>query len=262
MTKRPDPSGDERNALLHSLAAVGPSKPVGYLPLYAIEEFVQRTPETVAAARGPLGALRRGFSIQRDSCIKSGALYVYHRGALAALLQTNTDAVRAAGLPLDPDDFVARIAAVWFEENHPRTCDHRDRFRRRRLNQTKPTAFIRRVTVQDVAREDETRVAEHEAEQPDDPARAGIVSKVDDEAGKIDLRLDARQASRTAPRTALGHSPGGSRPGSVSQRCRRRRIQARGSHGLTAQRSDRERPSRARGESRDRLFGRPTDRGP
>src|SRR4051812_44075098 len=34
-------------------------------------------------------------------------------------------------------------------------------------------------------------MAEHEAEQPDDPAGAGIVGEVDDEAGKIDLRLNA-----------------------------------------------------------------------
>lgn len=31
----------------------------------------------------------------------------------------NADAVRAAGLPLEPDDFIACIAAVWFEESHP-----------------------------------------------------------------------------------------------------------------------------------------------
>ena len=43
----------------------------------------------------------------------------------------------------------------------------------------------------DVAREHEARVAEHQAEQPDDPAGAGIVGEVDDEAGKIDLGLDA-----------------------------------------------------------------------
>ena len=43
----------------------------------------------------------------------------------------------------------------------------------------------------DIAREQEARVAEHQAEQPDNPASAGIVGKVDDEAGKIDLCLNA-----------------------------------------------------------------------
>jgi hypothetical protein len=118
ITRRTDPSEDERNALLHSLTAVGPSKPVGYLPLYTIEEFVQLPPETVAAAVAARGLATAQFS-PADSCIKSGALYAYHRGALSALLQAKADAVSAAGLPMDPDDFVARIAAVWFEENHP-----------------------------------------------------------------------------------------------------------------------------------------------
>ncbi len=61
MTRRPDLSDDERNALLYSLTAVGPSKPVGYLPLYAIEEFVPRTPETVAAAAAARGLATRLF---------------------------------------------------------------------------------------------------------------------------------------------------------------------------------------------------------
>ena len=47
--------------------------------------------------------------------------------------------------------------------------------------------------MEDIPREDEARVAEHQAEQPDDPAGAGIVGEVDDEAGKIDLRLNPRR---------------------------------------------------------------------
>ena len=47
------------------------------------------------------------------------------------------------------------------------------------------------VLMHDIAREQEARVAEHQAEQPDNPAGAGIVGEVDDEAGKIDLRLNA-----------------------------------------------------------------------
>ena len=49
------------------------------------------------------------------------------------------------------------------------------------------------VLMHDVAREDEARMAEHQAEQPDDPAGAGIVGEVDDEAGKVDLCLQARR---------------------------------------------------------------------
>ncbi len=113
-----EPSDDERRALLRSLTTVGPSKPVGYLPLNTIENIARLDPGAVAAA-----AQARGLATERFHpsvcCIKSGALYVYHREALAALLLANADAVHAAGLPLDPGDFVARIASVWFEQNHP-----------------------------------------------------------------------------------------------------------------------------------------------
>ena len=49
------------------------------------------------------------------------------------------------------------------------------------------------VLMHDVACEDEARVAEDQAEQPDNTAGAGIVGEVHDEAGKINLRLDARR---------------------------------------------------------------------
>lgn len=118
MAATPELSEDERNALLRSLTEVGPSKPVGYLPLNTIENIAQLDPETVAAAARARGLATEQFA-PSGCCIKSGALYIYHREALAALLRANADAVHAAGLPLDPGDFVARIASVWFEQNHP-----------------------------------------------------------------------------------------------------------------------------------------------
>ncbi len=118
MARRPKPSENERRALLPSLTEVGPSKPVGYLPLHTIEEFVQLTPEAIAAAAAARGLATAQFG-PTACCIKSGALYVYHREALATLLQERADAARAAGLPLDPDRFVAHIANVWFDKDHP-----------------------------------------------------------------------------------------------------------------------------------------------
>ena len=117
MARRAEPSETERH-WLRGLTDVGPTKPVGYLPLYTIEEFVQLTPEAVAAA-----ATARGFATAQFGpaacCIKSGALYVYDCEALANFLQESADAIVAAGLPSDPDRFVAHIATVWFDTNHP-----------------------------------------------------------------------------------------------------------------------------------------------
>jgi hypothetical protein len=118
VTRRPKPSEDERRALLRSLAEVGPSKPIGYLPLYAIEEFVQLSPQSVADAVTARGLTTALFG-PSECCIKSGALYVYHREALVTLLQERAAVLIAVGLPLDPDRFVAQIAAVWFEKDHP-----------------------------------------------------------------------------------------------------------------------------------------------
>ena len=116
MTKSLDLNEEERNALLRSLTEVGSARPIGYLPLYTIKKFVRTTPEALAAAARGLATAQ--FT-PADSCTKSGALYVYHREALADLLRANAEAACAAGLPLAPDDFIGRIAAVWFEKNHP-----------------------------------------------------------------------------------------------------------------------------------------------
>ncbi len=107
-----------RDLLLRSLTAVGPAKPVGYLPLYAIKNLLGTTPEALTASATARGLAAVLFGPEA-CCIKSGALYVYDREALAVLLQTRSLRVRAAGLSLNPDAFVARIAAVWFERDHP-----------------------------------------------------------------------------------------------------------------------------------------------
>jgi hypothetical protein len=111
------PSDAEQRAMLRCLQEVGPSKPVGYLPLSTIRA-AKSASETVAAS-----ALTRGLAaIQfppEACCIESGALYVYDRAALAALLQERAAAAAAAGLPLQSDAFVAHIAAIWFERGHP-----------------------------------------------------------------------------------------------------------------------------------------------
>lgn len=86
MARRPEPSETERQALLRDLTEVGPTKPVGYLPLYTIREFVQLTPEAVAATATAHGLATAQFG-PAACCIKSGALYFYDREALADLLQ-------------------------------------------------------------------------------------------------------------------------------------------------------------------------------
>jgi len=114
----PTLSDEQRNTLLQSLMEVGVSKPIGYLPLYTIEKFLRLTPEALADAAAKLGLATVQFDVAA-CCIKSGALYAYHRQALASLLHVNAPTVHATGLPLDPDEFVSHIATRWFDEQHP-----------------------------------------------------------------------------------------------------------------------------------------------
>lgn len=103
-------------SLLRSLNRVGPAKPVGYLPLNTVKDLVNvEVVMANAAARG-LAAAQFG---PENCCIRSGALYVYDRQALRRLLRNHADLLAAANMPLDPDHFIARIAAVWLEPSHP-----------------------------------------------------------------------------------------------------------------------------------------------
>ena len=118
MAVQPKPSEDERRLLLRSLTEVSPSKPVGYLPLYTLRDFAHLAPESAAADATARGLATAQFGPE-ECCIKSGALYVYHREALARLLQAQAGILATVGLPLDPDRFVKHIAAVWFGPDHP-----------------------------------------------------------------------------------------------------------------------------------------------
>ena len=108
----------EHERILRSLTAVGHTKPVGYLPLNTVASVLGADPAELAAQ-----ARSRGLSaIALDPgqcCIKSGALYVYHRAALRQLLRRATNQVRSSGLSTKPDEFVRQIAAQWFEPDHP-----------------------------------------------------------------------------------------------------------------------------------------------
>jgi hypothetical protein len=110
------PGEAEQREMLRSLLEVGPSKPVGYLPLSAIRA-AKSVPEiiTISALADGLAAIEFPPGA---CCIESGALYVYDRVALDALLQRHAGDAAAAGLPLQADAFVARIAAFWFDRNH------------------------------------------------------------------------------------------------------------------------------------------------
>lgn len=105
-------------SIMRSLSDVGPNKPIGYLPLYTIRNFLKLNPKSVASdatARG-LVAIRFGA---KDCAIKSGALYVYDEAALRNLLLGRQETLLNLGVPINPGAFVAFIAANWLDQDHP-----------------------------------------------------------------------------------------------------------------------------------------------
>ena len=116
-----DPPNDkasyaEQRQMLDSLLAIGPSRPLICFPISAIID-ANSAPEIVAASALALGLAAVKFPAE-TCCIQGGALYVYDRAALKAFLQVSAVAVSAAGLPLQPDAFVVRIATVRFPAEH------------------------------------------------------------------------------------------------------------------------------------------------
>lgn len=118
MSPTPELDEDSRNTLLRSLTEVGPAKPIGYLPLDTIRNFVKLSPDAIANEARTRGLVTVQFGPDA-CCIKSGAFYVYDREALGRLLQAQAGLVAVAGLPREPDRFVAHIAAVWYAEDNP-----------------------------------------------------------------------------------------------------------------------------------------------
>jgi hypothetical protein len=107
----------QRNTILSSLTQVGPTKPVGYLPLDTIRGVLQMHPYALAQDAQVNGLSAAMFGPEQ-CCIKSGALYVFDRRSLERLLRSSKSILSASCWPLDPDQFVARIAREWIDDAH------------------------------------------------------------------------------------------------------------------------------------------------
>lgn len=64
------------------LTLAGSTKPLGYLPLYTLKHLLRYDPKDVAGEANASGLTATQFGPDA-CCIKSSALYVYHREALA-----------------------------------------------------------------------------------------------------------------------------------------------------------------------------------
>jgi hypothetical protein len=109
---------EAEKAILGNLTRVGPAKPIAYLPLHTIRYILQMDPQALAqeAEGNGLGAALFGSG---QCCIRSGALYIFHRRSLEQLIELSRSVLLASGWPVDADHFVARIAREWTDHAHP-----------------------------------------------------------------------------------------------------------------------------------------------
>jgi len=105
------------NRIRNGLTQVWPAKPIGYLPLYTIHDVLQMDPHALAqdAEANGLSAI---LVAPDQCCIKSGALYIFDRQSLEKMLQSYRPILQTSDWPLDPDQFVARIAREWIDPAH------------------------------------------------------------------------------------------------------------------------------------------------
>jgi hypothetical protein len=104
--------------LLESHLAVGPDKPVSYLPIRTIEEVVGISIETYVSLIEGAGNQYAIFGAD-DCCIKSGAVYAYNLQSLTKVLNDNRNVLTRHGWPATANDFIRRIASEWLDSADP-----------------------------------------------------------------------------------------------------------------------------------------------
>ncbi len=109
---------DFRKRLLHDHLAVGPHKPVSYLPLKTVETVLRLTISDYKAMIENAGNRCAIFGPGK-SFLESGGAFAYSIPDLASVLGAHRDLLIANGWPLLPDEFVERIALEWVSEDHP-----------------------------------------------------------------------------------------------------------------------------------------------
>jgi hypothetical protein len=97
---------------------VGATKAVGYLPLSTIERVLEQNPAKLVQHYRQKGLCVRVFD-ENESCIKSGALFVWDHDQALRYINEFDKSVTEKGWPIDADVVLANIAAEWFEKDDP-----------------------------------------------------------------------------------------------------------------------------------------------
>ena len=111
-------SNQDVKRILDNHLDVGLEKPISYLPIRTVTDVVGISVAAYRVLIEKSGAKSLVF-YQEDCCIKSGAVYAYHIDGLRNILEDHRKTLIENGWPVDPLQFITRIAAEWLDEKSP-----------------------------------------------------------------------------------------------------------------------------------------------
>lgn len=98
--------------VMSDIYLVGPAKPMGYLPLRALEEHSDRDEEELVRHLEERG-LEVWFAT--GGTWMGPSLWVFHRKSLQALLDNRKDVLVKYGWPIRADEFIRKVASEYAE---------------------------------------------------------------------------------------------------------------------------------------------------
>ena len=104
--------------ILESLDLVGHSKAVGYLPLRTITDFIKTPLKELKESYRRKNLNIRVFS-ERDTCIKSGAFFVYDKIMMEHAISAFQTTITNLNWSPVPIYIIGRIARNWYDADHP-----------------------------------------------------------------------------------------------------------------------------------------------
>jgi hypothetical protein len=107
-----------RQSVFGSLAAVGCAKPLGYLPLATIGNYLELNLDEWIRSLEKQGLKTKVFEAG-ECCIRSGALYAFDPLALQDVLSAASDVLENCSWPTIAESFVQQVAKIWVDPSHP-----------------------------------------------------------------------------------------------------------------------------------------------
>jgi hypothetical protein len=107
-----------REKTLNDHLSLGPDRCVSYLPIQAISAILNMTAEEYMEMASDLG-LNTFLADEGDSCIKSGAVFIYSKDDLSKLIKRYNKVLLKSLWPIEAAPFVQKMSREWLADSHP-----------------------------------------------------------------------------------------------------------------------------------------------